>query len=152
MTDFENVSELVRKTGASFEEARYAYEACGKDMLAASEMLEKAHGRNESVNDMFRNARNNFRKCGRCAGDCAGNIFTKLRRNYVSISGKREYFCMPVIAAVLCLIFFGSFFCPRYTHIAAFRSDIYILRPRFFKEIRFRLHKTRACSSACTDL
>ena len=112
MTDFENVSELVRKTGASFEEARYAYEACGKNMLAAAEMLEKAHGRNESVNDMFRNARNNFRKCGRCAGDCAGNVFTKLRRNYVSISGKREYFCMPVIAAVLCLIFFGSFFVP----------------------------------------
>ena len=39
MTDFENVSELVRKTGASFEEARYAYEVCGKDMLAAAEMM-----------------------------------------------------------------------------------------------------------------
>ena len=65
MTDFENVSELVRKTGASFEEARYAYEACGKDMLAAAEMLEKAHYKNESINDMFRNARNNFRKGGR---------------------------------------------------------------------------------------
>ena len=44
MTDFENVSELVRKTGASFEEARYAYEACGKDMLTAAEMLEKEYG------------------------------------------------------------------------------------------------------------
>lgn len=152
MTDFENVSELVRKTGASFEEARYAYEACGKDMLAAAEMLEKAHYKNESINDMFRNARNNFRKGGRYAAGCAGNIFTKLRRNYVSIAGSREYFCMPVIAAALCLIFFGSFLVPVVLISLLFRSDIHILWTRFFKGICFRLHKTGPRSSVCADL
>ena len=39
MDDFENVSKLVSQTGSTFEEARYAYEACGKDMLAAAGML-----------------------------------------------------------------------------------------------------------------
>lgn len=112
MTDFENVSELVKKTGASFEEARYAYEACGKDMLAAAEMLEKAHYKNENPDGMFRNVRNNFRKGGRYAAGCAGNFFKKLCQNYVSVSGRREYFCMPVIAAVLCLIFFGELLVP----------------------------------------
>ena len=137
MTDFENVSELVKKTGASFEEARYAYEACGKDMLAAAEMLEKANYKNESINDMFRNARNNFRKGGRYAAGCAGNIFTKLSRNYVSIAGSREYFCMPVIAAALCLIFFGSFLVPVVLISLLFGVTYTFYGPDFSKEFVF---------------
>ena len=49
MDDFENVSKLVSQTGSTFEEARYAYEACGKDMLAAAVMLEKAKKKNLSL-------------------------------------------------------------------------------------------------------
>lgn len=42
MSEYESVSELVNKTGASYNEAKYAYEACSGDMLAAIIMLEKA--------------------------------------------------------------------------------------------------------------
>ena len=102
MNDFENVSELVNKTGASFEEARYAYEACGKDMVSAAVMLEKARcSKNESTEDPWDSAKQSFRRNSRTAANCAGGFFRKLCRNNVRISGSREYFCIPVIAAVI---------------------------------------------------
>ena len=95
MNDFENVSELVNKTGASFEEARYAYEACGKDMVEAAIMLEKARSKNSErsrFNAEMDNAKQNFRRNSRRAADCAGGLFRKLCRNSVRITGSREYF------------------------------------------------------------
>lgn len=104
MNDFENVSYLVNKTGASFEEARYAYEACGKDMAAAAEMLEnakRAKNNGADLNDTWNNAKQSFRRNSRTAANCAAGIFRKLCRNNVRISGSREYFCVPVIAAII---------------------------------------------------
>lgn len=119
MDDFENVSKLVSQTGSTFEEARYAYEACGKDMLSAAVMLERAKKKNCSETtgasgscqsydtgaqwdkDKFKQE---FRRGARTAIDCTGGFLSKLARNTVTVSGSREYFSVPVIAAVIILI------------------------------------------------
>ena len=118
MDDFENVSKLVSQTGSTFEEARYDYEASGKDMLAAAVMLEKAKKKNCSSTtgasgqcasysdyqwdkDKFRQE---FRRGARTAFDCTGGFISKLARNTLTVSGSRDYFTVPIIAAVICLI------------------------------------------------
>lgn len=142
MTDFENVSELVNKTGVSFEEARYAYEACGRDMLAAAEQLRKAHNKNSDFSDTLRNAQNNFRKGGRCAAECAGNIFGKLCRNYVIAAGKREYFSVPVLAAVICILLFGEVLVPVMLVSLFFGVTYTFCGPDFSKEFVFGFIKS----------
>ena len=113
MNDFENVSELVNKTGASFEEARYAYEACGKDMVSAAVMLEKArNSKKNGAEDTWESARQSFKRNTRTAASCAGGFFGKLCRNSVRISGSREYFCIPIIAAVIIALFLWEIIIP----------------------------------------
>lgn len=116
MNDYENVSELVKKAGCSFEEARYAYEACGKDMLEAVIMLEKARkvrsdgkgydysklysGSGKDFSEQQKKARENTRK----AADAAGGFLKKLCRNTVKVRGEKEYFSLPIIAAIAILL------------------------------------------------
>lgn len=109
MNDYEMVSELVNKTGATYEEAKYAYEACNKDMLTAAIMLEKSREAKNSRNDssgadykeIWNDARGKFRDNSRKAADCAGGFFRKLCRNTLKVTGSREYFSVPIIAALL---------------------------------------------------
>ena len=151
MDDFENVSKLVSQTGSTFEEARYAYEACGKDMLAAAVMLEKAKKKNCSSTtgasgqcasysdyqwdkDKFRQE---FRRGARTAFDCTGGFISKLARNTLTVSGSRDYFTVPII--------------PSGAHLAAVRHKIHILRPRFFKGICIWLQQTCGQQCKCKD-
>lgn len=144
MNDFENVSELVNKTGASFEEARYAYEACGKDMVEAAIMLEKAKNssakRAKYCNDI-NNAKQCFRRNSRRAADCAGSLFGKLCRNSVRIAGSREYFCIPVIAAVICALLLWEIIVPVVLISVLFGVTYTFFGPDFSKEFVFGFSK-----------
>lgn len=127
MSDYENVSQLVSRTGATYEEARYAYEACGKDMLAAAIMLEKSmeakknkQNNTADYRHAWNNARSEIRSGARKAGAAAGGFFEKLCRNTLKVSGSREYFSVPLLAAVAIVLFLWeiavpaliiSFFC-----------------------------------------
>ena len=154
MNDFENVSELVNKTGASFEEARYAYEACGKDMVEAAIMLEKAHNKNNrrsDINDSLHSARESFRRNSRRAAGCAGSLFGKLCRNNVRIAGSREYFCIPVIAAVICALLLWEIIVPVVLISVLFGVAYTFFGPDFSKEFVFGFSKpSRAAQSAPT--
>ena len=115
MNDYELVSELVSKTGATFEEARYAYESCGKDMLAAAIMLEKAKSaskNNKSTPNSASAAKDTFRRNARTAANCAGGFFRKLCRNTLKISGSREFFSVPLIAALITALFIWEILIP----------------------------------------
>lgn len=117
MDDFENVSKLVNQTGASYEEARYAYEACGKDMLAAAIMLEKAHGKGcagADYHETWNKAKESFKQNTKTAAGYAGGFLSKLCRNNVKITGGREYFSIPVIAALLIVLIFSGFCIPAF--------------------------------------
>ncbi|MCM1524696.1 MAG: hypothetical protein NC120_09595 [Ruminococcus sp.] len=104
MNDFESVSILTEKTGATFEEAKNAFEACGKDMLEAAVMLEKnkkAHAPAASCGAKYSGK---FKNGARAAAESAGRFFNKLCVNTLKITGKKEYFSMPLIAAALLLL------------------------------------------------
>lgn len=154
MNDFENVSELVNKTGASFEEARYAYEACGKDMIEAAIMLEKAHNRNEQksrFNADLNSAKQSFRRNTRKAAGCAGSLLGKLCRNNVRIAGSREYFCIPVIAAVVCGLLLWEIIVPVVLISVLFGVTYTFFGPDFSKEFVFGFSKpVSAAQSAPT--
>lgn len=87
-------------------------------MLAAAVMLEKAKKKNCSSTtgasgqcasysdyqwdkDKFRQE---FRRGARTAFDCTGGFISKLARNTLTVSGSRDYFTVPIIVAVICLI------------------------------------------------
>jgi len=163
MDDFENVSRLVSQTGSGFEEARYAYEACGKDMLAAAVMLERAKNKNNSgaktsesrgscesfgnysrVNDDFTQWEKNFdqfdnelKKGAQRAAKSAGGFFSKLARNNVTVSGSREYFSMPIIAAVVLLLFLWSGIIPAIVISLLFGISYTFSGPDFSNEYVF---------------
>lgn len=101
MSDFEMVSQLVNKTGASFEDAKRAYEACGKDMLAAAVMLEKEQNQKQ---EQYSSGNTDYKGKARNAFRTAGCFFGKMFRNSLKITGKREYFSIPIIAAVIILL------------------------------------------------
>ena len=151
MNDFENVSELVNKTGASFEEARYAYEACGKDMVEAAIMLEKARSKNSErsrFNAEMDNAKQNFRRNSRRAADCAGGLFRKLCRNSVRITGSREYFRIPVIAAIICALFLGEIIVPVVLISVLFGVTYTFFGPDFSKEFVFGFSKPASAAQS----
>ncbi|WP_432651307.1 hypothetical protein [Huintestinicola sp.] len=151
MNDFENVSELVNKTGASFEEARYAYEACGKDMVEAAIMLEKAHnksGENARFNDSVNRAKESFKRNSRRAAGCAGSLFRKLCRNNVRIAGSREYFCVPVIAAVICALFLWEIIVPVVLISILFGITYTFFGPDFSKEFVFGFSKPASAAQS----
>lgn len=100
MSDFEKISQLVSQTGSGFEEAKKAYDACGGDMLAAAVMLEKMQKDKKQSDYHNTDFRNNAREAFRTTG----GFFRKLTRNNLKVTGKREYFDMPLIAAVIILI------------------------------------------------
>ncbi|MGN0637402.1 MAG: hypothetical protein ACI4J0_03435 [Huintestinicola sp.] len=154
MNDFENVSELVNKTGASFEEARYAYEACGKDMVEAAIMLEKAHSKSSGrsrFNAEINSAKQSFRRNSRRAADCAGSLFGKLCRNNVRIAGSREYFRIPVIAAVICALLLWEIIVPVVLISILFGVTYTFFGPDFSKEFVFGFSKpVSAAQSAPT--
>ncbi len=136
MTDFESVSELVRRTGATYEEARYAYEACGRDMLAAERMLDK-RAVSDTYRDPWDDAKRNVREDSRKAFRTAGGLFGKLCRNTVSIKGEKEYFSMPVIAAAVLLIALWELAVPAAV-ISLFCGISYIFSgPDFAKDYTF---------------
>ena len=142
MNDFENVSELVNKTGASFEEARYAYEACGKDMVSAAIMLEKARSSRKYANSARNKARESFVKNRRTAAFHIRSFFDKLCRNSVSVCGSREYFRVPIIGALLCLILLGELLVPAVL-ISVFCGVRYVFSGvDFAKEFVFGFTKT----------
>lgn len=103
MSEYESVSELVNKTGASYNEAKYAYEACGGDMLDAVIMLEKAKrinlekpgtgnaetARKESFANPGNEALNNGVKK-------AGKAFGRACVKRVKVTGNRDYFDVPL--------------------------------------------------------
>lgn len=95
--EFEKVSELVNKTGAGYEEAKYAYEACGGDMLEAVIMLERSRKAGASDNYSGHTPRERSRRFA----EKAGNVFRKLCRNDMKIVGRKEYFSIPLIAAII---------------------------------------------------
>ncbi|MGN0666396.1 MAG: hypothetical protein ACI4KF_07715 [Huintestinicola sp.] len=99
MTDFDFVCELVNKTGATFEEAKYAYEACGKDMLAAAVMLEKSQNAKKSRSSFINTeaVKENSRK----ASNALVSFFRKVSRTSVKAEGSREYFSIPSLAAII---------------------------------------------------
>lgn len=111
MSEYESVSELVNKTGASYNEAKYAYEACGGDMLAAIIMLEKAKGiktekayDRSSENKAADIAGNVSAKAGKAINDGAKTAkvtLDKLCSKNVKISGNRDYCDMPLPAFVI---------------------------------------------------
>lgn len=105
MSDYEFVNELVNRTGVSFEEARFAYESCGKDFAAAEEMLFRNTMNNMSYRFNRRrerraNMRNNMRKAMRFSG----GILSKMTRNNLSISASREFVTLPILAALIILL------------------------------------------------
>lgn len=154
MNDFENVSQLVNKTGASFEEARYAYEACGKDMVEAAIMLEKAKNNNykrTKYNDNLNSAKQCLRRNSRRAANFAGNFFNKLCRNSVSIAGSREYFRIPIIAAAICTLLLGEIIVPVVIISVFFGVTYTFFGPDFSKEFVFGFSKpVSAAQSAPT--
>ncbi|MDE6592170.1 MAG: hypothetical protein K2K57_03790 [Oscillospiraceae bacterium] len=108
MSEYESVSELVNKTGATYNEAKYAYEACGGDMLAAVIMLEKAKGikpekpesgnSNTASKESFANTgseaiNNGVKKAGKAFGRACGKR--------VRVTGNRDFFDMPLPAFVV---------------------------------------------------
>lgn len=103
MTDYEYVSELTARTGASFEEARFVYESCGKDFAAAEKELEEKRKKNMDIikeremEEMKRNIKENAKK----AADYSGGILKKLARNNLSISASREFVTLPILAAII---------------------------------------------------
>lgn len=109
MTDYETISQIAKKTGVSYEKAKDAYEACGKDSLAASIMLENDKMNYETVGDDMITVydRNGRRHNSGASSDFSNglkkflNIFTN---NKFIVSGSREYFSMPLFAAALLLI------------------------------------------------
>ncbi|MCI7768622.1 MAG: hypothetical protein MSJ26_11685 [Oscillospiraceae bacterium] len=142
MNDFENVSELVNKTGASFEEARYAYEACGKDMVSAAVMLEKAQNSKKGcTEDPWDNAKQSLKRNTRAAANCAGGFFRKLCRNNVRISGSREYFCIPVIAALISALLLGEIIIPVVIISLFFGIRYTFTGPDFSKDFVFGFSK-----------
>ena len=168
MDDFENVSKLVNQTGASYEEARYAYEACGKDMLSAAIMLEKAHskdgaqystssgakgscesrdsGSGMDYHEAWNKARSSFRRNSRAAAGCAGDFFRKLSRNYVKVTGSREYFNIPIIAAAAIILLFWSIAVPAFI-ISLFCGINYTFTgPDFSKDFVFGFERSRQSS------
>lgn len=154
MNDFENVSELVNKTGASFEEARYAYEACGKDMMEAAIMLEKAHSKGSAgsrFNDSLNNAKQCFRRNSRRAAGCAGSLFGKLCRNNVRISGSREYFCIPIVAAVICALFLWEIIVPVVLISVLFGVRYTFFGPDFSKEFVFGFSKPASAAQSAPN-
>ncbi|MGN0642102.1 MAG: hypothetical protein ACI4JJ_03060 [Huintestinicola sp.] len=113
MSEFEMISELVSKTGATYEEAKYAYETCGNDMLAAAIMLEKAQKEKKSKGsfdsgDIKRTAAENSRKT---AGYVRG-FFAKVRRTSVRAEGKREFFNLPALVFLIAAIIMWEFAVP----------------------------------------
>lgn len=128
MSEYEYVSELVNKTGASYNEAKYAYEATGGDMLAAVIMLEKAKGirtekqENENAKAAGAGMSGNGTRGGTFGDNASGNSFSggiaggkssdainkgvksaqeSLNRvcgKTVKVAGRREYFSMPLPA------------------------------------------------------
>lgn len=159
MDDFENVSKLVNQTGASYEEARYAYEACGKDMLSAAIMLEKAHSRNGAqyskgscessdcgpgtdYRKTWDRARSSFCRNSRAAAGCAGDFLRKLSRNTVRISGSREYLNIPIIAAAAIVLIFWSIAVPAFI-ISLFCGITYTFTgPDFSKDFVFGFERS----------
>lgn len=144
MNDFENVSELVNKTGASFEEARYAYEACGKDMVEAAIMLEKAKNsstKRSQYTDSINSAKQSFRNNSRKAASFAGGLFDKLCRNSVSIAGSREYFRIPIIAAVICALLLWEIIVPVVLISLLFGVTYTFFGPDFSKSFVFGFSK-----------
>lgn len=129
MSDYEMVSELVSKTGASFEEARNAYESCGKDMLEAVILLEKnkenaggfsfknkkskgEKNKKSAVGFSFEKIKGNRAKDGiksffaffsKLAG-LASKVFDFLCNNNVRVSGEREFFSVPLITVLFILL------------------------------------------------
>lgn len=99
--EFDKVSELVNKTGCSYEEAKYAYEACGGDMLSAIIMLEKAKKESGSGYYSYSDPKEKFKDNARRAAGKAGTVFAKLCRNDMKVVGRREYFSIPMIAAII---------------------------------------------------
>ncbi len=103
MSEYESVSELVNKTGASYNEAKYAYEACGGDMLDAVIMLEKAKRINpeKTYGENADTARkNSFANSGNEAINNgvkkAGKAFGKVCVKRVRVTGNRDYFDVPL--------------------------------------------------------
>ena len=150
MNDYELVSELVSKTGATFEEARYAYESCGKDMLAAAIMLEKAKAskNNTSAKNSASAVKDTFRRNARTAADCAGGFFRKLCRNTLKISGTREFFSVPLIAALIAALFIWEILIP-VVIISVFCGVKYTFTgPDFTENFTFGFEKPHSASDA----
>lgn len=113
MNDFDNVSELVNKTGCTYEEARYAYEACNKDMLQAIIMLEKSkdaknNNKNEKAYKAADDMKQQFRKGVKQTAEYTRDGAYKLSRNNLIISDSKglEQFTIPLIAALIVGIIF----------------------------------------------
>ncbi len=122
MSDFEAVSELVSKTGSTYAEAKYAYEACGKDMLGAALMLEKSEqakksrekkASNENSQASFQNSSSdNFKKFIKQAAHHTRGLFGILCRNNLKITGKKEYISLPLIASIIIAVMLWEFALP----------------------------------------
>ncbi len=102
MSEYESVSELVNKTGATYNEAKYAYEACGGDMLEAVIMLEKAKRINleKPVTGNAETAKERFADPGNEALNNgvkkAGKAFGRACVKRVKVTGNRDYFDVPL--------------------------------------------------------
>lgn len=151
MNEYEAVSELVKRTGAAYETAKYAYETCGGDLNNAAVMLEKARnnyaaavsGPPVPANDLGAAVRENAKK----AAKEADGIFKKLCRNELKIINGRELFSMPLIAAVVLALILWQLMLAAVT-VSLFLGTQYIFTgPDFNKDFVLGFPKSRGSTA-----
>lgn len=105
MNDFDIINRLVSSTGASFREAKKAYERCGKNEDIARIELEKMMAaRTTELSAKVYDSTS--------SGSHSSGIFAKLSRNYLKVTGKRDYFHVPLFAAIIAAILLWQVFIP----------------------------------------
>ncbi|MCM1578840.1 MAG: hypothetical protein NC078_08595 [Ruminococcus sp.] len=103
MNEYEAVSELVNRTGTSYNEAKYAYEASGGDMLSAVIMLERAkRAKTETEAETVTAVRTDkaaaVNEAVKNGADKAERTLRKACGKRIKITGKRDYFDLPLPA------------------------------------------------------
>lgn len=149
MSEFDMISELVSKTGSTYEEAHYAFDACGGDMVQAAIMLEKAHNENKK-SKREKNAQR-IKEKAESAGKSAKDIIGNFCDGEFSAHKDEEYFRINLLAAAVLGVAFCQITVPAAVIAMALGVRFKVNAGNFNKDFGFSPNQSQPAGTAPAD-